>query len=181
VRGGDNSAPAPSSAPQPSAPRVTGVPQPDVLARTRLHTSAAAPLVSSASAGRSSADCGPCDSGSRARDSATAATPIGTFSQKIHCQSRPSVTAPPISGCAGELVDGREISLIRRPPSPLPALSVAIQPQLGEIRWRWISLRCSRWTTIISSYQIVDLAADARATCPVLLRELHSGRGVRPR
>ena len=32
------------------------------------------------------------------RERQTASTPIGTFSQKIHCQSRPSTTAPPTTG-----------------------------------------------------------------------------------
>ena len=42
---------------------------------------------------------GPCDSFS-IRASGSTASPIGTFSQKIHCHAIPSTTAPPTSGPA---------------------------------------------------------------------------------
>ena len=46
----------------------------------------------------SRAESGPKLSGTRRRASGTSASPIGTFSQKIHGHSRPSAIAPPTSG-----------------------------------------------------------------------------------
>jgi hypothetical protein len=55
-------------------------------------------MLASPSPGRSIGRDGPVDWSILATARATAATPIGTFSQKIHCQDHPSTIAPPASG-----------------------------------------------------------------------------------
>ena len=57
----------------------------------------AAPLTS-AIPGTSKRARGPWLSGTRVSTSGIAASPIGALIQKIHCQARPWVTAPPTTG-----------------------------------------------------------------------------------
>ena len=87
-----------SSTPAASAATTSRLPQPAMLPRTRPHTRPKTPPVTSASPRRSRAESGPKLSRSRPSASGTSAIPIGTFSQKIHCQASPSAIAPPTSG-----------------------------------------------------------------------------------
>ena len=89
---------ATSTAPAPSATRIWGSVQPSVLPRTSPQTIPNRPLLTSASPGMSSERSGPWLSRSRVAASGSTASPIGTFSQKIHCHEMPSTTAPPTSG-----------------------------------------------------------------------------------
>ena len=73
---------------------------PALLPRTRPHTIPSAAAVTSTSPGPSSPARGPKLSSMRPRTSGIAASPIGTLSQKIHCQARVSVIAPPNTGPA---------------------------------------------------------------------------------
>src|ERR1700733_6220508 len=103
--------------------------------------------------GRSSLVAGPWLSASLARAIGSSATPIGTFSQKIHCQDAPSTTAPPTSGpmatarppiaphaprarplrCGGTAADSRvRVSGIRiAAPTPCTARAATSHPMLG--------------------------------------------------
>ena len=56
------------------------------------------PVLARASPGRSSELLGPVVSVRRIRAIGSSTTPMGTLSQKIHCQERPSTTAPPTTG-----------------------------------------------------------------------------------
>ncbi len=87
-----------SAAPADSPVRVLALPQPSWPAWTRPQVRAPTPAAMRTSAGTSSREAGPRLSASRSRDPAIAAMPTGTFTQKIQCQFRPWVTAPPISG-----------------------------------------------------------------------------------
>ena len=89
---------ATSSAPAVSEATTSRLPQPAALPRTRPQTMPSAPAVISASPGMSRAVSGPRDSSIRVSTSGIVARPIGTLSQKIHSQARPSTTAPPTSG-----------------------------------------------------------------------------------
>jgi hypothetical protein len=72
--------------------------QPAELPRTSPQTIPNAPLVTSARPGRSRPVSGPTLSLMRLRESTIAASPIGTFGQKIHGHEMPSTAAPPTSG-----------------------------------------------------------------------------------
>ena len=89
---------ATSTAPAPSATRIWGSVQPSVLPRTSPQTIPNSPLLTSASPGMSRERSGPWLSRSRVAASGSTASPMGTFSQKIHCHEMPSTTAPPTSG-----------------------------------------------------------------------------------
>ena len=85
-------------APPASAPTISGLAQPTWLPRTRPQTIPSRPALARPSPGRSSASFGPRLSRRRSAASGISASPIGTLSQKIHCQEMPSTTAPPTSG-----------------------------------------------------------------------------------
>ncbi len=87
-----------STPPASSVPTVGGLDHPASFARTRAQTRATTPAVTRTTPTRSSGSGAPWLSGSSHRPSVTASSPIGTLSQKIQCQSRLSVTAPPTSG-----------------------------------------------------------------------------------
>src|SRR5215475_10229725 len=72
--------------------------QPWSLPRTTPSTMPSRPRLARATPGRSSRDADPRLSVSRAQATGSSAMPMGTFSQKIHCQDAPSTTAPPTSG-----------------------------------------------------------------------------------
>jgi hypothetical protein len=86
------------AAPASSAASVPGVAKPACVPCTRPQVSAPIPAETRIRAGTSSRAFWPRDSASHSRAPTAAARPIGTFTQKIQCQSRPWVTAPPMSG-----------------------------------------------------------------------------------
>ena len=86
--------------PASSVARISGLDQPASFARTSAHTIATTPAVRSVTPVRSRRSGAPWLSGSSRAARATAIRPTGTLSQKIQCQSSPSVTAPPTSGPA---------------------------------------------------------------------------------
>ena len=88
-----------STAPATREPRICGLVQPSALPCTSPQTIPSRPPLASASPRRSSEVSGPWLSVS-SRASGSTASPIGTLSQKIHCQAIPSTTAPPTSGPA---------------------------------------------------------------------------------
>ena len=92
--------PASSTTPAPSATMTSRLPQPEPGARTRPQAMLAEPAATSTAPGRSSRAAGPRLSASRSLARPAAARPMGTLTQKIQCQSRPWVTAPPTSGPA---------------------------------------------------------------------------------
>ena len=80
-----------------------GLVQPSPLPRMRPQTIPSRPALASARPGRSSALSGPVRLAAAGVARAGASTsPIGTLSQKIHCQEMPSTTAPPTSGPEGD-------------------------------------------------------------------------------
>ena len=87
-----------SSAPTTNAATISRLPQPWPLPRTSAQTIPSKPVLTSPTPGRSSRVEGPCVSSSWRSASGISTSPIGTFSQKIHCQEMPSTTAPPTSG-----------------------------------------------------------------------------------
>ncbi len=89
---------ATSSTPAASEATTSTLSQPATLPRTRPQTMPSAPPVTSARPGMSSAVSGPWLSLIFARTNGMAISPIGTLTQKTHCQARPSTTAPPTSG-----------------------------------------------------------------------------------
>ena len=93
-------------------PTTSGLPQPAELPRTRPQTIPSAPPVTSARPGRSSGRRGPKLSSSRVSTSGITASPIGTLSQKIHSQARPSVIAPPTTGPPST---ARPVTALNRP------------------------------------------------------------------
>jgi hypothetical protein len=90
--------PAVSAAPAARAATTSTLPHPTSLPRTRPQTRPSAPPDTRATAGRSRRVGGPKLSRRRETASAAATIPMGTFTQKTQCQSRPWVTAPPTSG-----------------------------------------------------------------------------------
>jgi hypothetical protein len=99
-----------SSTPVASEATTSLLSQPATLPRTRPQTMPSAPPVTSARPGMSSAVSGPWLSRSFVSTKGMAISPIGTLTQKTHCQARPSTTAPPTSGPAGhrDAGDGAE-------------------------------------------------------------------------
>ncbi len=85
-------------APTASEPTICGLVQPSPFPWMRPQTSPSNPALTSARPGRSRPLSGPYVSRRNRRASGTSRIPIGTFSQKIHCQEIPSTTAPPTSG-----------------------------------------------------------------------------------
>ena len=79
----------------PATPRLV---QPCSLPRTRPQTMPSRPTLARPRPGRSRARLAPLDSVSRRQAIGSRTTPMGTLSQKIHCQDRPSTTAPPTTG-----------------------------------------------------------------------------------
>ncbi len=86
--------------PNASAATTSMLPQPAPLPRISPQTSPMAAPVTSTRPLISRAIRGPKLSGMRRSASGMAMTPIGTLSQKIHCQAMPSATAPPTTGPA---------------------------------------------------------------------------------
>ena len=89
---------ATSSAPITRGGRTVTLVQPWSLPRTTPSTIPSRPTLARTRPGRSRLVEGPRLSVSRSRAIGSSTTPIGTFSQKIHCQDAPSTTAPPTSG-----------------------------------------------------------------------------------
>src|SRR5262249_19203299 len=87
-----------STSPRPNAATTSGLPQPASLARTRPQTMPIDPADTNPTPGRSSRVAGPWLSLSRVAERTAATSPMGTLTQKIPCQLRPSVTAPPMTG-----------------------------------------------------------------------------------
>jgi hypothetical protein len=87
-----------SAIPAPIDASTVELVQPSDWARTIPYTTPSRPELASATPGRSSRSFGPRLSRRRASATGARAKPIGTFSQKIHCQERPSTTAPPTTG-----------------------------------------------------------------------------------
>ncbi len=87
-----------SAAPSPSAVTISGLVQPSAFPRTRPQTMPNRPALASPTPGRSRRPAGPVVSCRRVRARGTSTSPIGTLSQKIHCQAMPSTTAPPTTG-----------------------------------------------------------------------------------
>ena len=98
VRASHATKPTRRMAPTTNEPTIVGEVQPSSFARIRPHTTASRPTLASPRPGRSSLVDGPYDSFRRAEAIGIAMRPIGTLSQKIHCQARPSAIAPPTSG-----------------------------------------------------------------------------------
>src|SRR5215208_1443378 len=92
--------PASSTLPPVIATTIAGLVQPSPFPLTSPQTTPNKPALTSARPGRSRAPSGPLDSRSRSIASGSRTTPMGTLSQKIHCQEMPSTTAPPTSGPA---------------------------------------------------------------------------------
>ena len=93
--------PAASASPAAIAPITSALDHPAAaLPRTSPQTRPSVPPAASSSPTTSIPAGGPTLSTSRARAAGTRTRPTGTFSQKIHRQSRPWVTAPPTSGPA---------------------------------------------------------------------------------
>ncbi len=78
-----------STAPASSAPTISGLAQPTLLARISPHTSPSAPPVASARPTGSRLADARVPGASLATISGIMTRPMGTFSQKIHGQSRP--------------------------------------------------------------------------------------------
>ena len=72
--------------------------QPAPLPLTMPQTSPSRPVLTRARPGRSSALSCPWVSRKRLSASGMSAIPMGTLSQKIHCQAIPSITIPPTRG-----------------------------------------------------------------------------------
>ncbi len=89
---------ASSTAPAVRVPMTSALAQPPWPARTSAHTTATTPPVTSVTPARSNRSAAPWVSGSSRSASGRAAAPMGTLIQKIQCQSRPWVTAPPMIG-----------------------------------------------------------------------------------
>ncbi len=110
--------------------------------------------------GRSRLPAGPRLSSSRRSASGTSTRPIGTFSQKIHCQAMPSTTAPPTSGP----------NAIARPPIPPQAPSA--------------SPRFSGGTAALSSVRVsgITIAPPSPCTARASVQRLdrRRERGARP-
>src|SRR5919204_457504 len=87
-------------APAMNDPSTSPLVQPAALPRTRPQVAPTAPAVMSDTPGTSMREAAPLDSWRKSGDSTVAITPIGTRSQKVQCQSRPCVTAPPMIGPA---------------------------------------------------------------------------------
>jgi hypothetical protein len=79
-------------------PTTVALVQPSACERTIPNTTPSSPALASATPGTSRRALGPRLSRRSASAVGTSATPIGTFSQKIHCQEKPSTTAPPTTG-----------------------------------------------------------------------------------
>src|SRR5215472_8649598 len=119
-----------SRTPATSAARISWLVQPSSEARVKPYTMPSAPPDTSATAGRSRRVAGPRLSPSRSDDRTAAATPIGTFTQKIQCQLSPCVTAPPTSGPPA----------IARPPRPPHMPTIAPRRSGGKAAARIVKL-----------------------------------------
>ena len=95
---------APSTIPAASAAAISGLVQPRLLARIRAQTMPRAPPAASSSPMGSRLARDRSAAGILARISGIMTSPIGTFSQKIHGQSRPWATAPPTTGPASTAI-----------------------------------------------------------------------------
>ena len=78
-----------------STPRLV---QPWALPRTRPQTMPNRPALTRARPGRSSERLGPRVSVRRKKATGSSARPIGTLTQKMNCQEKPSTMAPPMTG-----------------------------------------------------------------------------------
>ena len=89
---------ATSATPATMGPATPKLVQPFSLPCVRPQTMPSRPVLTRARPGRSSALFGPLLSLRRKKAMGSRAMPMGTLSQKIHCQERPSTTAPPTTG-----------------------------------------------------------------------------------
>ncbi len=89
-----------SSTPPTSVPMISALPQPAPFARISAQTMPNTPAVPSTrpTGSRPTAAPAPAPAGILIRISGSMTTPIGMLSQKIHCQARPWVIAPPTTG-----------------------------------------------------------------------------------
>ena len=95
---------APSTIPAASVAAISGLVQPRLLARIKAQTMPRAPPAASSSPTGSRLARDRSAAGILARISGIMTSPIGTFSQKIHGQSRPWATAPPTTGPASTAI-----------------------------------------------------------------------------
>jgi hypothetical protein len=89
---------ASATAPPASAASTSGLVHPEMLPRTSAHTRANDPAESRKMPVTSTWARGPRLSGAPRPIAGISMAPMTTFTQKIHCQARPSTMAPPISG-----------------------------------------------------------------------------------
>ena len=153
---------ASTTAPEASEPTISAELQPTELPRTSPQTIPNRPALASPSPARSRRSDGPCDSRSRKNANGASTSPIGTLSQKIHCQESPSTIAPPTSGPIATA----------RPPIPPQAPSARPRFSLGTAAER--SVRVSGVTIApptpcsararSSPVAVVDNAATAEPT-----------------
>ena len=98
VRSSQATKPSSRATPAPIETSTVALVHPSDCARTIPNTRPSSPLLASATPGTSSRFAGPRLSRSSASAAGASARPTGTFSQKIHCQEKPSTTAPPTTG-----------------------------------------------------------------------------------
>ncbi len=91
---------AASNNPSTNVATTSGLVQPALLARIRPHTTPSAAPATSVRPNMSRRVSVPRLSSTRRSTSGMRIRPIGTLIQKIHCQARPSATAPPTTGPA---------------------------------------------------------------------------------
>ena len=142
-----------STAPAISAPTISGLDQPTLLARISPKTRPRAPPVASTRPSGSRRAAARVPGASFSRISGIRTRPIGTFSQKIHGQAMPCATAPPTTGpaataspvtlvkmpiaqarrCGGNPADSSANASGRTsaPPAPWAALAAISAPALG--------------------------------------------------
>ena len=120
---------APSTIPAASVATISGLVQPRLLARIRAQTMPRAPPAARSSPAGSRLARDRSAAGILVRISGIMTSPIGTFSQKIHGQSRPWATAPPTTGPASTAIP---VTLAEDPERPGPALRRERRGQQGE-------------------------------------------------
>ena len=101
-----------STAPATSAAMISGLAQPRLSARISAQTRPSAPPVASTRPSGSRLAGTRALAVSLVRISGIMTTPIGTFSQKIHCQAMPCATAPPTIGPAAT---ARPVTALKMP------------------------------------------------------------------
>ena len=157
--------------------------QPSACARTMPSTTPSRPALARARPGTSSVRFAPWLSRSIAIAVGASAMPMGTFSQKIHCQEKPSTTAPPTTGP----------SATPRPETPdqMPSASprrFSLKASLRSVRVSGVTMAaprpCSARAAISASVDAASAAAaDATVkiempTANILLRPSRSPRAA---